>query len=105
MSQPKKKTNLAQVLKLVDELSPQERRELKLELDSREPSLTWANANLDDREERERFFKQEEAKAGKRAKRAFEELQAKGIMDKKGRVMKRGLPADMKPNSQCDVGG
>ena len=105
MSQPKKKPTLAQVLKLVDELSPQERRELRLELDSREPSLTWMNVNLEDPSERAAFFKQEETKSGKRIKRAFKQLQAQGIMDKKGRVIKRGLPADMKPNSGCDVGG
>lgn len=104
MAQPKKKLNLAQVLELVDEFSPEERHELRLELDSREPSLTFANVDLDNPSERTAFFKQEEAKAGKRAKRAFEKLQNLGIMDNQGNLTKSGIPTDMEPGSACDVG-
>ena len=105
MAEPKEKPSLAQVLKLVDELSPEDRLELRLELDSREPPLTWANVDLDNPAERSAFYKREEAKAGKRAKRAFEKLQNQGIMDKNGNLLKPGLPPDMEPGSQRDVGG
>ncbi|HEY9793554.1 MAG TPA: hypothetical protein V6D22_24360 [Candidatus Obscuribacterales bacterium] len=105
MSEPKKKPSLAQVLKLVDELSPEDQLELRLELDSREPPLTWANVDLDNPSERAALYKQEELKAGKRAKRAFEKLQNQGIMDKNGNLLKSGLPPDMEPGSKRDVGG
>jgi hypothetical protein len=105
MARPQKKPTLSQVLKLVDELSPEDQHELRLELDSRGPALTWANVDLDNPAERSAFYKQEEAKAGKRAKRAFENLQNQGIMDKKGNLLKTGLPPDMQPGSQRDVGG
>lgn len=105
MAQPKKKPSLAEVLKLVDGLSPEDRLELRLELDTREPSVTWANANLQNPSERGAFFKHEEAKAGKRIKHAVEKLQSQGIIDKNGKLLKPGLPADMEPGSDCDVGG
>lgn len=105
MAQPKKKPKLAEVLELVDALSPEDRHELKLELDSREPSLTWSNVNFEDKAEREAFYRQEQLRAGKRVKRAVEELQVKGIIDKQGNLLKTGLPPDMEPGSECDVGG
>ena len=105
MAQTKKKPSLAQVLKLVDQLSPEDRLELRLELDSREPSLNWSNVNLEDPSERATFFKQEEAKAGKRIERAVEKLQEQRIIDKQGNLIKTGLPADMEPGSECDEGG
>jgi hypothetical protein len=67
--------------------------------------LTWANVDLDNPAERAAFFKREEAKAGKRVKRAFEKLQHQGILDKNGNLLKPGLPPDMEPGSACDVGG
>jgi hypothetical protein len=105
MAQPKKKPKLAQVLKLVEQLSPEELLELRLELDARMSGLTWATVNLQNAEERAAFFKQEEAKADKRITLAFEKLQAQGILNERGDLVKPGLPADMQPGSGCDVGG
>jgi 3-methyladenine DNA glycosylase Tag len=105
MSESKKKPKLAQVLKLVDQLSPEELLELKLQLDIKAPGLNWLNVDLGNPSERAAFFAQEDAKAGKRVKQAFEKLQKEGIVDAKGKLIKSGLPADMQPGSGCDVGG
>jgi hypothetical protein len=98
-------SNLAQVLKLVEKLSPEELCELRIELDSREPALTWSNVNLDNDSERDAFMKEETAKAGKRIKHAVKKLQELQILDKNGNLVEAELPADMMPGSQCDVGG
>jgi hypothetical protein len=103
MAQPKKMPKLAQVLKLVDQLSPEELLELRLRLEA--TGLTWANVDLQNSSERAAFFKQEEAKAGIRVKQAFDRLQLQGILDKKGNLIKPGLPEDMEPGSARDVGG
>jgi len=103
MTQPRKRPILAEVLKLVNQLSADELLELRLQLDA--TSLTWSNVDLRNPAERAAFFKQEEARAGRRVKQAFEKLQGQGILDKKGKLTKSGLPADMEPGSECDVGG
>ena len=105
MAQSKKSLNLEQVLKLVEQLSPEELYELRIELDSREPVLTWSTVNLDNPAEEEAFFKQEEDKAKRRIKRAVKKLQELQIFDKDGNLIRQDLPADMTPGSQCDVGG
>ncbi len=105
MAQPEEKITLAHVLRLVDQLSPEDQLELRLELDSREPNVTWSDVSLEDPARRAVFFKQLLAKAGKRAKYAFEKLQSQGILDEKGNLLKSELPADMQPGSNCDVGG
>lgn len=104
-AQPNKKPKLAEVLKLVDALSPEDRRELRLELDSREPDLNFSHVDFDNPLERAAFYRQEQVKAGKRVEHAFERLQTLGIMDKDGNLLKTELPADMQPGSACDVGG
>lgn len=91
MVQPKKKANLAQVLKHVEQLSPTDLLHLRQEIDIKT--------------ERAAFFSREEAKAGTRVKKAFESLQNQGILDSSGNLLKTGLPADMEPGSECDVGG
>lgn len=103
MAQPKKKSSLEQVLKLVDQLSPEDLIQLGRKLDSK--NLTWSNINLQNPSERAALFEQEEAKAGERARQAFENLQSQGILDKKGHLIERRLPSDMEPGSKCDVGG
>lgn len=105
MVHSKKQPKLAQVLKLVDQLSTEELIELRLQLDTRVPNLTWSNVDLRNPTQRRAFFKQEEAKAAKRIRRAFEQLQSLGIIDEDGDLAKHGLPADMQPGSECDVGG
>ncbi|MBX9880329.1 MAG: hypothetical protein K2Y22_17860 [Candidatus Obscuribacterales bacterium] len=105
MVQPKKKPSLEQVLKLVDQLSPEDLIDLRHELDTKVTSPTWSNVDLHLPSERAAFFKQEEAQAGKRVKKAFEDLQKQGIVDKNGTLLKCGLPADMEPGSDRDVGG
>ncbi len=91
MVQPNNKANLAQVLKLVEQLSPADLLHLRQEIDMKA--------------ERAAFFNREEAKAGTRVKKAFESLQSQGILDSNGNLLKPGLPADMEPGSECDVGG
>jgi hypothetical protein len=67
--------------------------------------LTLSSTNLSNRAERAAFFEQEEGKAGERVKQAFAKLQKQGILDKAGSLLPKDLPADMKPDSNCDVGG
>lgn len=59
--------------------------------------LTWANVDLEDEEEVDRFEEQELDKAGERTQKAVKEL---GIVDEKGWRTKKELPPDMQPNSQ-----
>jgi len=68
-----------------------------------EKALTWATVNTDDEEEMSRFEEQELEKAGKRIKKAVKELQDLGIVDEKGRRVKKELPPDMQPGSKTDV--
>ncbi len=68
-----------------------------------EKELTWANVNLEDEEEVDRFEEQELDKAGERIQKAVKELEELGIVDEKGRRTKKELPPDMQPNSQTDV--
>ncbi len=65
--------------------------------------LTWANVNLEDEEEVARFEEEELGKAGERIKKAVQELEDLGIVDKDGRRVKKGLPPDMQPGSDTDV--
>jgi hypothetical protein len=50
-------------------------------------------------------YKVEEDKAGFRVRQSFEKLKKQGIMDEHGNVIKPGLPDDMAPGSEYDVGG
>jgi hypothetical protein len=67
--------------------------------------LTWANVNLDDPQERTRFYEQERQKGGERAKAAFQRLRDLGIMDEHGELLVKDLPADMLPGAERDFGG
>ena len=62
--------------------------------------LTWATVDTDDEEEMTRFEEQELQKAGERIKKAAQELQDLGIVDEKGRRVKKELPPDMQPGSR-----
>jgi hypothetical protein len=66
--------------------------------------LTWANVDVDDGDEMREFRRQEERKAGERAQEAVRRLQEKGIMDTQGRRVNKDLPADMRGDSECDLG-
>ena len=68
-----------------------------------EKELTWATVNTDDEEEMGRFEEQELEKAGKRIKKAVQELQELGIVDEKGQRIKKELPPDMQPGSKTGV--
>jgi len=68
-----------------------------------EMELTWATVDTDDEEKMTRFEKQELQKAGQRIKKAAQELQDLGIVDEKGRRVKKELPPDMQPGSDADV--
>jgi len=68
-----------------------------------EEKLTWATVDTDDPEEMERFREQQAEKAGERIRKAVKELQERGIMDEKGRRIKKDLPPDMQPDSETDV--
>jgi hypothetical protein len=65
--------------------------------------LTWATVDTDNEEEMTRFEEQELQKAGQRIKKAAQELQDLGIVDEKGRRVKKELPPDMQPGSDADV--
>ena len=69
----------------------------------KEIELTWATVDTDDEEEMTRFEEQELQKAGERIKKAAQELQDLGIVDEKGRRVKKELPPDMQPGSDADV--
>lgn len=69
----------------------------------KEIELNWATVDTDDEEEMSRFEEQELEKAGQRIKKAAQELQDLGIVDEKGRRVKKELPADMQPGSEADV--
>ena len=93
------------MLKLLWQLSKEELDQLRLQLDARASNPTWENVNLHDPAARSALFEQEQAKAGKRVKIAFEQLKNQRIVDQEGKLLKTGLPADMHPDSSCDVGG
>ncbi len=66
--------------------------------------LTWANVDVDDDAEMKEFRRQEERKARDRAQVAVRRLQEQGIMDVHGRRVRKDLPADMRGDSECDLG-
>lgn len=66
--------------------------------------LTWANVDVDDDAEVKEFRRQEEHKARVRAQEAVRRLQEQGIMDAQGRRIRKDLPADMRGDSECDLG-
>ena len=66
--------------------------------------LTWANVDVDDDGEMNEFRREEERKARKRAQESVRRLQEQGIMDAHGRRIRKGLPADMREDSECDLG-
>lgn len=66
--------------------------------------LTWANVAVDDDAEVKEFRRQEERKARTRAQEAVRRLKEQGIMDAHGRRVRKDLPADMRGDSECDLG-
>ncbi len=66
--------------------------------------LTWANVDVDDDAEVKEFRRQEERKARERAPEAVRRQQERGIMDAQGRRIRKDLPADMRGDSECDLG-
>ncbi|HXJ96864.1 MAG TPA: hypothetical protein VMT20_28835 [Terriglobia bacterium] len=71
---------------------------------SQTQELTWANVDVDNDAEMDLFRKQEERKADERIRKAFHELQEKGIIDAQGRRIRKDLPHDMREDSECDLG-
>lgn len=68
-----------------------------------EKKLTRATVNEDDPVEWARYREQLLDRAEGRIKKAVKELQDGGIMDEKGRRVKKELPPDMQPDSETDV--
>jgi hypothetical protein len=66
--------------------------------------LTWADVDVDDDAEMKELRRQEEGKAHERAQEAVRRLQEQGIMDVRGRRVRKDLPADMRGDSECDLG-
>lgn len=66
--------------------------------------LTWANVDVENDAEMDLFREQEERKADERIRKAFRELQEKGIIDEKGELINKELPPDMREDSECDLG-
>ncbi|MBZ0186041.1 MAG: hypothetical protein K8F91_07265 [Candidatus Obscuribacterales bacterium] len=100
MAQPKKNSTLAKVLKLVDELCPEELQQLRLQLKGK-----TGEVDLCDPVERTDFFHNQDKKACLRVQKAFENLRSQKIMDEDGILTRKGLPADMKPGAKRDFGG
>jgi hypothetical protein len=65
--------------------------------------LTWANIDVTDPAELEAMRAQEAAEATRRAEKAITELQQLGILDAKGRRIRKDLPPDMQEDSGCDM--
>jgi hypothetical protein len=66
--------------------------------------LTWANVDVDDDGEMKEFRRQEESKARERSQEAVRRLQEQGIMDVRGRRVRKELPTDLRGDSECDLG-
>jgi len=66
--------------------------------------LTWANVDVNDDAEMKEFRRQEDRKARERAQEAVRRLQEQGIMDVHGRRVRKDRPADMRGDSECDLG-
>jgi hypothetical protein len=71
--------------------------------ETKEKKLTWANVDLENEVELERFEEEALERAGTRIKKAVEVLEKLGIVDKKGRRIHKELPPDMQPGSKTDV--
>ena len=66
--------------------------------------LTWANVDVDNDAEMELFRRQEEREAGERVREAVRRLREQGIIDARGRWIRKDLPPDMREGSECDLG-
>ena len=69
-----------------------------------EKKLTRSTVNEGDAEEWARYREQLLDRAEGRVKKAVKELQDRGIMDEKGRRVKKELPPDMQPDSDANSG-
>ena len=69
----------------------------------KEENLNWATVDLDDEEALDSFEEQELDRAGERIRKAVKELEELGIVDERGRRIKKELPPDMQPVSKTDV--
>ena len=69
----------------------------------KEEKLNWATVDLDDEEALDSFEEQELDRAGERIRKAVKELEELGIVDERGRRIKKELPPDMQPDSKTDV--
>ncbi len=65
--------------------------------------LNWGTVNPDNREEVAELHRLEQKRAGKHIRRAVANLQALGIIDREGRLLKKELPPDMREGSSCDL--
>jgi predicted deacetylase len=61
-------------------------------MSTKTPGLTWADVDVDDDAEMKEFRRQEERKARERAQEAVRQLQEQGIMDVRGRRVRKDLP-------------
>ncbi len=65
--------------------------------------LNWATVNVDNPKEVAELHRLEQKRAGQLARKAVAELQALGIIDQRGRRIKKEPPPDMREDSQCDL--
>ena len=61
----------------------------------KEEKLNWATVDLDDEEALDSFEEQELDRACERIRKAVKELEELGIVDERGRRIKKELPPDM----------
>ena len=66
-------------------------------------TLNWATVNVDNPEEVAELHRLEQKRAGEHVRRAVARLQALGIIDQEGRLLKKELPPDMQEGSSCDL--
>jgi len=64
---------------------------------------TKIEVDFNNQSEREAYLKQLQKKAGENIRHAVNKLRAAGIIDQEGKRVRKELPTDMRPDSQCRI--
>jgi hypothetical protein len=65
--------------------------------------IGWDDVDLQDPEQRAKFTEQELARARARRRKVVADLQRQGLIDSQGRRVKKEMPPDMQPDSECTL--
>jgi hypothetical protein len=76
---------------------------VKVKRRTRHKALDWATVDVDNPEEVAELHRLEQRRAGRHIKKAVAQLQALGIIDREGRLLKKELPPDTQEGSSCDL--